>query len=121
MLSLAAQAGLTLLLIGRYGDTGIALAGSLAGWLNVALLALALHRRGQLPAGQGLALDAARTLAATLAMLLALAAAPAGAGRAAGDGGARPLGRGGRGVAFLLAAAGTGALRGWRLPLPAKA
>ena len=54
MLSLAAQAGLTLLLIGRYAETGIALAGSLAGWLNVGLLALALHRRGQLPAGQGL-------------------------------------------------------------------
>ena len=120
MLSLAAQAGLTLLLIGRYAETGIALAGSLAGCLNVALLALALHRRGQFPAGQGLALDAARTLAATLAMLLALAALrPALAGLP--ETGALALSVAAGGLAFLLAAAGTGALRGWRQPLPAKA
>ena len=120
MLSLAAQAGLTLLLIGRYAETGIALAGSLAGCLNVALLALALHRRGQLPAGQGLALDAARTLAATLAMLLALAALrPALAGLP--ETAALALSVAAGGLSFLLVAAGTGALRGWRLPLPAKA
>ena len=120
MLSLAAQAGLTLLLIGRYAETGIALAGSLAGCLNVALLALALHRRGQLPAGQGLALDAARTLAATLAMLLALAALrPALAGLP--ETGALALSVAAGGARLPAGGGGTGALRGWRLPLPARA
>jgi hypothetical protein len=86
----------------------------------VALLVLALHRRGQLPSGQGLALDAARTVAATLAMLLALTALrPALA--ALPETGALGLSVAAGGLAFMLVAAATGALRGWRPPLPAKA
>src|SRR3954454_17426903 len=74
-------------------------------------------RRRLPPAGQGVALDAARTLAATLAMLLALAALrPALAGLP--ETGALALSVAAGGLAFLLTAAGTGALRGWRLPLP---
>jgi putative peptidoglycan lipid II flippase len=68
-LALVADILLILLLIGPLREAGIALAGSLAAWLNAGLLVLALVRRGQLVIDGRLPVDLARAVTASLAML----------------------------------------------------
>jgi putative peptidoglycan lipid II flippase len=92
-----------LILMGPLGHVGIALATTLSGWLNAALLARGLHQRGYFTADKRLRQRMPRMLLATAAMaaaLWALSAALAG-----------PLGASlGTGVGSLLALIFTGIL-----------
>ena len=63
---------LNLILMGPLGHVGIALATSLSGWLNAALLARGLHRRGYFSADARLRRRLPRMLFATAAMAAAL-------------------------------------------------
>ena len=94
---------LNLILMGPLGHVGIALATSLSGWLNAALLARGLHRRGFFTADARLRRRLPRMLAATAAMAAALwAVASALSG---------PLGTSlGTGVGSLIALTFTGIL-----------
>ncbi|MGB0695671.1 MAG: murein biosynthesis integral membrane protein MurJ [Rhodospirillaceae bacterium] len=66
--ALAANVVLNLVLMGPYGHLGIAAASSIAGWLNVVLLAIALRRRGHLSLDDRLVSRAPRILIAALGM-----------------------------------------------------
>ena len=75
MVSIAANIALNLALIGPLQHVGIALASSLSGWLNVALMGFILHRRGHLRIDTQLLRRAPRLLLAAVAMGGALIAA----------------------------------------------
>lgn len=72
LLSLAANAVLALVLMRPLGVTGIALAGSLAGWINLAQLLQALASRGWFRPGRFLARRLAGISLATAAMAAAI-------------------------------------------------
>lgn len=73
----AANTALGVALLPWLGHVGVALATGLAGWLNMALLAAALHRRGHLALDDRVRHRAPRILLAALAMGLGLAAGAA--------------------------------------------
>lgn len=81
MVSIAANVALNLALIGPLKHVGIALASSLSGWLNVALMGFVLHRRGHLRIDAQLLQRVPRLLLAAVLMggALLAAAAPLGA------------------------------------------
>ncbi|MBT5677515.1 MAG: murein biosynthesis integral membrane protein MurJ [Rhodospirillaceae bacterium] len=90
-----------LILMGPLGHVGIALATTLSGWLNAALLARGLHQRGYFTADPRLRRRLPRMLLATLAMAAALWAVSAAL--------SGPLGASlGTGVGSLLALMFTG-------------
>jgi len=100
---LTVNVALNLILMGPLGHVGIALATSLSGWLNAALLARGLHRRGFFTADQRLRQRIPRMLVATAAMAAALWAVSSAL--------AGPLGASlGTGVGSLLALMFTGIL-----------
>lgn len=70
--SLTLNVGLNLLLVPRMGLPGLALAGSLAAWVNAGLLYAILHRRGQFHLTGQTAGRIARIILAAAAMALAL-------------------------------------------------
>ncbi|MDP7642100.1 MAG: murein biosynthesis integral membrane protein MurJ, partial [Alphaproteobacteria bacterium] len=72
IICLVINVALNLILMGPLGHVGIALATTLSGWLNAALLARGLHRRGYFTADQRLRRRLPRMLLATAAMALAL-------------------------------------------------
>ena len=72
IICLVINVALNLILMGPLGHVGIALATTLSGWLNAALLARGLHRRGYFTADQRLRRRMPRMLLATLAMAAAL-------------------------------------------------
>ena len=72
IVSLTVNIAFNLILMGPLGHVGIALATTLSGWLNAALLARGLHRRGYFTADQRLRRRMPRMLLATLAMAAAL-------------------------------------------------
>ena len=69
---LVVNVGFNLALMGPLGHVGIALATTLSGWLNAALLAHGLHRRGYFTADARLCRRLPRMLLATAAMTAAL-------------------------------------------------
>ena len=103
IICLTVNVALNLILMGPLGHVGIALATSLSGWLNAALLARGLHRRGYFTADRRLRRRLPRMALATAAMGLALWAV---SGALAG-----PLGASlGTGIGSLLALIATGIL-----------
>lgn len=72
--SLLVNVAVILATVGRFGHVGIALATALASWLNAALLALLLHRRGGLVPGERLRRRAVRLVLLNLVLALVLAA-----------------------------------------------
>lgn len=71
-ISLALNIGLNLLLIPLYGIVGLALAGSIAAWCNVAMLYAILHRKGQFRLSTRVAGRIARITVAAAVMAAAL-------------------------------------------------
>jgi putative peptidoglycan lipid II flippase len=71
-LSIAANVALNLALIGPLQHVGIALASSISGWLNVALMGFILHRRGHLKFDSQLRSRVPRLLLAAIVMGLAV-------------------------------------------------
>ena len=69
---LLANVGLILILIGPLAHVGIALATAISNWLNVALLAAILHRRGHLRPDARLRRSLPRMVAVTVSMAIAL-------------------------------------------------
>jgi len=72
IICLVVNIALNLALMGPLGHVGIALATTLSGWLNAALLARGLHRRGYFTADARLRRRLPRMLLATAAMTAAL-------------------------------------------------
>jgi len=73
MVSIAANVALNLALIGPLQHVGIALASSISGWLNVALMGFILHRRGHLKVDSQLRARTPRLLLAAIGMGAAVA------------------------------------------------
>jgi putative peptidoglycan lipid II flippase len=73
LVGMAVNAGLALLLLYQIGHVGIALATSVAAWVNAALLGWVLHRRGLLNLDQRLKRRALSMLVAAVAMAATLA------------------------------------------------
>src|SRR3546814_8624254 len=71
-ISLAINIALNLLLIPRLGIVGLALAGSIAAWCNVAMLYAILHRKGHFRLTGQVAGRIARIIVAAAAMAAAL-------------------------------------------------
>lgn len=75
VVAVAANVVLSLLLIGFLGPMGIALATSLAAWINVVLLVLALRKHGHFQTDAGFKQRVPRIVGASLVLAAALAAA----------------------------------------------
>jgi putative peptidoglycan lipid II flippase len=70
--SIAANIALNLALIGPFKHVGIALASSISGWLNVAIMGFILHRRGHLKSDSQLRIRVPKLVLAAVVMGLAV-------------------------------------------------
>jgi putative peptidoglycan lipid II flippase len=72
IIALVLNTALNLILMGPFAHVGLAMATTIAAWANVLMLAIALHRRGQLQLDDRLKGRLPRLVLATLAMGIAL-------------------------------------------------